>query len=118
MKTKKKKTYPKVHITAADLAALPEYSASLPTGTYLGKRWKRDCGPDRDSGRKTWFIGEFYPIDIPGEVGIRWSEVWLVPAYGPTEIHPKEAKTCLCHTEPYKFGVCHVCAAWRWKHER
>jgi hypothetical protein len=31
-----------VRLTWAELQALPEYSCSLPSGTYVGKRWKRN----------------------------------------------------------------------------
>lgn len=31
-----------VRLTWAELKALPEYSCSLPTGTTIGKRWKKN----------------------------------------------------------------------------
>jgi len=63
-------------MTAAELAALPEYSASVPTGTTIGKRWsrRRDCfDPSRG-----YFMGEYVPHPDPGRVGIVWREVLLV----------------------------------------
>jgi hypothetical protein len=113
------KPLPKVHVTAEDLKAMPEYSASLPTGTYIGKRWKCQVGPDRDSGRKSWWIGEYHDINDPKNVGIRWHEVWLVDRYTtPAEPHPNHPQKCVCHTTPYQFGACPACVAWRLKHER
>lgn len=40
--------------------ALLNYSASLPTGTYIGKRWKRNA--DSYERSATWFMGEYYAI--------------------------------------------------------
>jgi hypothetical protein len=43
-------------------SALPDYSASLPTGTNEGKRWKRRI--DYHDESKGWMMGEYVkPID-------------------------------------------------------
>lgn len=56
----------------AALGVLPEYSATVPTGTNLGKRWKRaDKTPE---GKLIWLIGEYVVGPAPGTVGIRWYE--------------------------------------------
>lgn len=60
---------PELVLTQAEFDQLLEYSHSLPTGTEIGKRWKRRRGID-------WMIGEYYDIGSPVEVGIRWS--WAV----------------------------------------
>ena len=57
-----------LHLTREEFDALPEYSATLPTGTTPGKRWKRHDGAfDREfiaGGRKPkWMIGEYDPHD-------------------------------------------------------
>lgn len=64
-------------LTKAEFDALDEYSASLPTGTTVGKRWKRHHGAhDRafiaGGGQPTWMIGEFVEIGHPTAVGIEW----------------------------------------------
>lgn len=50
---------------------LPDYSCSLPSGTYLGKRW-------RTHFRDGWFMREFIDCDIPGEIGIRNRRIEIV----------------------------------------
>ena len=55
-------------ISAAELDALPEYSCSLPTGTEPGKMWRR-----RVTSR--WFLGRYYEVAEPGQVGIEWRKL-------------------------------------------
>lgn len=62
------------------LRALPEYSCSLPTGTTIGKRWRRNTGFGRQRGIGNWVIGEYVPCSIPGQTGIDWS--WAVESPG------------------------------------
>jgi hypothetical protein len=70
------------YLTPAEFDALPEYSCSLPTGTIVGKRWKRDNnwgglrGHDPSRG-EDWYMGEYFMDEtIPeGEIGIRWSKI-------------------------------------------
>jgi hypothetical protein len=78
-----------VHLTKAEFDALPEYSASLPTGTTIGKKWKRNnfahhLGLMRIDvlgltflfpSPADWWMGEYYDIDDPKKVGIRWSKI-------------------------------------------
>lgn len=64
-------------LTRAEFDALPEYSASLPTGTTVGKRWKRLNGVHdyefmASGGEPVWMIGEFVEIGDPTAVGINW----------------------------------------------
>ncbi|KKM74952.1 hypothetical protein LCGC14_1395140 [marine sediment metagenome] len=57
-----------------DFEDLLEYSASLPTGTTIGKRWKAK----RCDG---WVMGEYEELDqdqYPGEVLIRWRVIEVV----------------------------------------
>lgn len=68
---------PKLYLTLQEAQALPEYSASLPTGTTIGKRWRRHDGVfDQDfllrGGTPVWMIGEYIEINTPGRVGIKW----------------------------------------------
>ncbi len=70
--------YPPLLISKADFDALPEYSATLPTGTTPGKRWKRHDGVfDQEfrqaGGEPFWLIGEFGTIDeAAGTIAINW----------------------------------------------
>jgi hypothetical protein len=69
--------YPTLRIQAAEFLALPEYSATLPTGAYPGKRWRRlDGCYDRQflmaGGKPRWVIGEYHEIPDKTKVGLRW----------------------------------------------
>ena len=68
-------------ISRKELAALSEYSCSLPTGTTIGKRWRRDVNAyraDRRGAPPEWVIGEYVDIHDPKNVGIAWA--WAVDA--------------------------------------
>jgi hypothetical protein len=76
-------------ITRADLAALPEYSCSIPTGVVVGKRWRRDVTfgrralkhhLDQDRPVALWVIGEYVACADPGTVEILWG--WAVAEPG------------------------------------
>lgn len=77
---------PEIVISRSDLQALPEYSCTLPTGTTIGKRWRRDthivgiARPQDKPGPSEWVIGEYFDDGTPGMVAIRWS--WAVSAPG------------------------------------
>lgn len=67
---------------------LPEYSTSLPTGTTIGKTWKRALmralPPDpmssfpRAEPTGEWSLGEYVPHPEPGQVGIKWRALLVV----------------------------------------
>ena len=64
-------------ISRAELFALPNYSASLPTGQTIGKRWR--FGTQYHVGKPDmceWRIGEYVEHSEPNTVGITW--VWAV----------------------------------------
>lgn len=52
--------------------ALAEYSMSIPTGTYIGKRWKRSCGGDQ------WLMGEYSYCGSATEIKIRWRDLIVI----------------------------------------
>lgn len=54
-----------LRITQSALNALPDYSCSFPTGTTIGKRWRRA----EDGG---WVIGEYVASEDPDRVSIKW----------------------------------------------
>lgn len=76
---------PEIVISRDELERLPEYSTSIPTGTTIGKRWRRNCngvGIDgignwvEPEGPPEWMIGEYVPDPRDGYVGIKWA--WAV----------------------------------------
>jgi hypothetical protein len=72
-------------MTTAEFDRLPEYSGSLPTGTTIGKRWKRNTNYYRESwAAPKWFIGEYTEL-IPetAQVLITWYRVELTDAPKP-----------------------------------
>lgn len=75
-----------VMLTRAEFNALLEYSTSLPTGTTVGKRWKRNKAVTlRTTGlsrvdRDDWWMGEYVeetqePWKSQGYVGIKWRKI-------------------------------------------
>jgi len=86
-------------LTRAELDALPEYSRSLPTGTTIGKRWKRNLADGHGGKLKPyWIVGEYYDIDRDDRVGIRWYDVEITDADRPT-VRPVGALPAHIHTE-------------------
>lgn len=66
-------------ISLQDLMALPEYSCSVPTGTTIGKRWRRATkyhGPTVTE----WMIGKYIENPDPKLIGIEWT--WAVSKPG------------------------------------
>ena len=66
-----KKARPRLRLTQREFDCLPEYSTTVPTGTTIGKRWKR-------RSREGWHVGEYYDIGSKTEVGIYWYDVDIV----------------------------------------
>ena len=67
-------------MSAEACAKLCEYSASLPTGTWHGKRWKREVrdGPLQYSKHVAWYMGEYIPDPDPNFIGIKWRKIIIV----------------------------------------
>jgi hypothetical protein len=60
------KSLPVMRLTPKEFKGLLEYSASLPTGTTPGKRWRRLNGAHdrafiRRGGKPRWIIGQYDP---------------------------------------------------------
>lgn len=76
----------RIRIFYWQLETMPKYNTTLPTETTPWKMWKRDAHVlDRRALRGTrltidpkWFVGQYYPIDDPDRIGIRWFEVVLL----------------------------------------
>jgi hypothetical protein len=56
---------------------LLEYSASLPTGTFVGKRWKAQRN-DRDKNDRVWFLCEYVEDPDPKLIGIQRRRIMQV----------------------------------------
>lgn len=74
---------PTLKISQRDFDDLLEYSCSLPTGTTIGKRWKRNqsayvtprkvlFGLITRRPKANWFIGEYVESKQGGMVDINW----------------------------------------------
>lgn len=83
------KHLPVLRLTSREFEALLDYSASLPTGTTPGKRWRRldGCHDERcPIHARAWMIGEYelLPKDHPKrdtEIKVNWYRpVIVVPA--------------------------------------
>lgn len=72
-----------------DFSELPEYSCSIPTGTTIGKRWKRDAHAYTHMLRSQeeqrlalsgpqWWMAEYTPHEDPTLVGIFWRQILIV----------------------------------------
>lgn len=69
-------------LTPSELDSLPDYSCSVPTGTTVGKRWRRRLRYQHKPGlrwgihgRPPQIVGEYVEHDDPGLVAIRWHDV-------------------------------------------
>jgi hypothetical protein len=81
-------------LTKTEFEGIPEYSCTLPTGTTIGKKWKRrEPYVKLPDTRVTWYIGEYYDIGLERHsfsfspaaalvsadfVGIRWTRPCIV----------------------------------------
>ena len=78
------------YLTQTEFDELLEYSISIPTGTTIGKRWKRHIYTFKVKGKEfnagyiphdgtfvsdEWWLGEYIEDPIPNQVGIRWREI-------------------------------------------
>jgi hypothetical protein len=69
---------PAMHLTRAEFDAMDEYSATLPTGTTAGKKWKRHDGAyDLSCEKPIWIIGEYDPDDDGKSPNIKIN--WYIP---------------------------------------
>lgn len=70
---------PTALIYAADWKRLPEYSCSMPTGVFYGKRWKRNTTAyDPRTTEPNWVIGGYEPHEDETKAAIVWFDVMVV----------------------------------------
>lgn len=68
-----------ITITQREFDELPEYSCTIPTGTTIGKKWKRRHPYGAPKGQPgIWMVGQYYDIGDPNNVGIRWLKISAV----------------------------------------
>lgn len=82
--------YETIELTRQEFQDLPEYSCSLPTGTTIGKRWKKNqdayrgehsvisAAEEKITGIPVnWWMGEYIEDPDPKLVGIKWRKIAL-----------------------------------------
>lgn len=70
-------------LTKSDFDELPEYSCSIPTGTTIGKRWKRNIyafdpsahDPRTGNSIDDWYLCEYVQHTDPKLVGIIYKHI-------------------------------------------
>ena len=73
-------------MTKKEFDDLPTYSCTMPTGVFLGKRWKRDDnearrfrapkpGPDIP---EDWWMGEYAESDKPNMCANVWRKIYVL----------------------------------------
>ena len=67
----------KVYLSQKEFDELGEYSTSIPTGTTIGKQWKRNCYWHKSHPKygTLWCLGEYIPDPDPKFVVIVWKEI-------------------------------------------
>lgn len=75
---------PKLRMSPSEFLSLPEYSATLPTGTTPGKRWRAQHGAyahlRRGEKRNLrWLVGEYGEVSKDGKsIKINWYDPVIV----------------------------------------
>lgn len=68
-------------LSEKDFESLDDYSCSIPSGTYVGKRWKRRFPYVHDPDVvPVWTMGEYCECDTPGQIGINWRPIVVANA--------------------------------------
>ena len=82
-----------VMLTVREFEELNDYSCSLPTGTTVGKRWRRRVpymiGPGITN---TFVMGEYVESYKTNSIGIEWTPILLPDGYVPRELRLEELK--------------------------
>lgn len=66
-----------IRLTRSDFDKLPNYSCTLPTGTTIGKQWKRAVQRFHEEPTDEWVLGEYIEHPDPGTVGISWRRILI-----------------------------------------
>lgn len=91
-------------ITPAAFDGLLEYSATIPTGVYIGKVWRR-----RDADG--WWLGEYTEHEDPKKAGIRWRRLVVVEVL--SSLPPtKRMRRLLWTAAQHKYGWTYVRDNW------
>lgn len=62
-------------MTRREFDDLDNYSCTIPSGTFVGKIWKRG-EPYRDPSQ--WFLGEYTSHEDPDTIGIKWRRIYII----------------------------------------
>lgn len=87
MITKPDEGLPILKLTRREFEELRDYSATMPTGVIIGKRWKRldGCFDQRflrAGGKPRWVVGEYVTTDDPKMAGYKWYKPVVVVKSG------------------------------------
>jgi len=91
--------YPRMQITFEAMKALPEYSATNPTGVFVGKTWRRHDGVFDQAflargGKPQWLICR-YEEASPQMVRGKMTEMCAIKVYRPV-IRARAGSRILC----------------------
>jgi hypothetical protein len=69
-----------IELSKAEFDSLLEYSSTLPTGTTIGKKWKKRSPAFDDGKPADWYLGEYVEekdesYRKKGYVGIIWKKI-------------------------------------------
>lgn len=79
-----------------ELASMPEYSTSIPTGTVEFKMWRRDKrarvprGRENELHEEDWQVCMYVPHHLPDRIGIKRFQVVLLQGPEPPSYHPPD----------------------------
>lgn len=80
-----------IRIYMWQLKSMNEYSSTLPSRTTPFKMWKRNVNDSwvrAQSGlpptEPLWVVGQYYPVEDPDRIGIRWFDVQLLEGPKPS----------------------------------
>jgi hypothetical protein len=93
-------------LSKREFEALLDYSCSLPTGTTIGKRWKRSDVYSREKmaiarqerralelWELNWWMGEYIPDKDPTMIGIEWTPILLPPSLQSANAQTSQSET-------------------------
>lgn len=79
-----------LYLFAWELESMPEYSTTLPTGTTVGKLWKRNLNVHHRRAEPRWLVCMYGPDSDPKMVAIWHAEVVLRHGPAPRVYRPPD----------------------------
>lgn len=85
-----------IYIFRWQLDSMHNYSSTLPDATTSFKMWKKRHG-------RRWYVGQYYPTDIPGRTGIHWFKVAYLTGPIPPDWEPPDWARQHAYEGPFMF---------------